>query len=168
MQSHQHLLKFEYPVLLHFPAAHLRAYTVETIVAEKLEALVVLGMANSRLKDYYDLFLISNTFTLKHRSLAEAVRRTFERRGTRAEGTPVGLTNDFAAVWEIRWRAFLGRERMIVVPDNLAVVAARLRDFLVPTMNGSDLNSDWLPGAPGRESKEESAGADRGPTAWSV
>ena len=46
---------------------HLRAYPIETIVAEKLEALVVLGIVNSRLKDCYDLFLISHTFTLKHR-----------------------------------------------------------------------------------------------------
>lgn len=52
-------VEIEYPALLEFPAPRLRAYPVETIVAEKLEALVVLGMANSRLKDYYDLFLIS-------------------------------------------------------------------------------------------------------------
>jgi hypothetical protein len=142
-------VEIEYPVLLQFPAPHLRAYPIETIVAEKLEALVVLGMANSRLKDYYDLFLISHTFTLKQRLLAEAVRHTFERRGTAIpEGTPVGLTDDFAAAWEPRWRAFLGRERMIAVPDNLAVVAAGLRDFLVPTMNSSDLNSEWQPGGP--------------------
>lgn len=142
-------VELKYPVLLQFPAPHLRAYPVETIVAEKLEALVVLGMANSRLKDYYDLFLISHTFTLKQHSPAEAVRRTFERRSTAIpKGTPVGLTNDFAAVWEPRWRAFLGRERMIVVPDNLAVVVASMRDFLMPAMNSSDLDLEWLPGGP--------------------
>src|SRR5712664_2284529 len=75
-------VEIDYPTMLDAPAPHLRAYPVETVVAEKFEALVTLGMANSRLKDFYDLWLIAQTFKFGQSPLAEAVRRTFERRGT--------------------------------------------------------------------------------------
>src|SRR3979411_265842 len=64
-----------YPTLLDAPAPHLRAYPVETVVAEKFEAMVTLGMANSRLKDFYDLWLISQTFEFRRSVLVDAVRR---------------------------------------------------------------------------------------------
>jgi predicted nucleotidyltransferase component of viral defense system len=145
-------VEIDYPTLLEFPAPHLRAYPVETIVAEKLEALVVLGMANSRLKDYYDLFLISRTFPLEQRALAEAVRRVFERRGTAIpEDIPVGLSHDFAIAWQIRWRGFIGREHMMRVPDDLAAVVARLRDFLVPVIRHGDEDRRWSPDGPWAE-----------------
>lgn len=129
-------IEIDYPTLLDFPAPHLRAYPVETVIAEKLEALVVLGMANSRLKDYYDLYLISQTFTLEQRPLTEALRRTFARRGTTIpEAIPAGLTDEFARVWQTRWQAFLGRERMIPVPGDLGAVIAGVRDFLAPAID---------------------------------
>jgi hypothetical protein len=66
----------------------LLAYPVETVVAAKFEALVTRGIANSRLKDFYDLYLIAQTFPLETLQLAEAVRRTFDRRGTALPTTP--------------------------------------------------------------------------------
>ncbi len=142
-------VEIEYPTLLEFPPPRLRAYPVETIVAEKLEALVVLGMANSRVKDYYDLFLISQTFTLEQRSLAEALRQTFERRGTAVpEDIPAGLTDEFATAWQTRWRGFVRRERMISVPDDLATVVTRLRDLLLPVIRGRNQDLEWSPGGP--------------------
>lgn len=122
-----------YPALLDNPAPHLRAYPVETVVAEKFEALIKLGMANSRLKDFYDLWLIAQTFELRQSTLSEAVRRTFERRGTALPlDTPVGLTDEFVAAWAAQWRTFLGRERMTAAPEALMVVIADLRTFLMP------------------------------------
>jgi hypothetical protein len=59
-------VEIDYPTLLDAPAPHLRAYPVETVVADKFEAMVTLGMANSRLKDFYDLWLISQTFEFRH------------------------------------------------------------------------------------------------------
>lgn len=118
-------------------------------MAEKLEALAVLGMANSRLKDYYDLFLISQTFTLEQHSLQETARRTFERRGTAISAEiPVGLTDEFAIAWQPRWRGFIGRERMMPIPDDLEIVVARLRDFPVPVAAGVDQHLVWKPGGP--------------------
>lgn len=142
-------IEIQYPALLDFPAPLIRAYPVETVVAEKFEAIVSLGIANSRLKDYYDLLLISLTFTLTQRALSEAVRRTFERRGTPLpDRTPVGLTNDFATAWQARWRGFLGRERMMPVPHDLTEVVAKLRAFSAPILRGLDRDLTWLPGGP--------------------
>lgn len=142
-------IEIDYPTLLDFPAPHLRAYSVETVIAEKLEALVVLGMANSRLKDYYDLYLISQTFTLEQRSLVEAVRQTFERRGTAVpEDIPAGLTDEFATEWQARWRGFVRRERMMPVPEDLGAVVTSLRYLVVPVLGGCDQNVEWPPGGP--------------------
>jgi predicted nucleotidyltransferase component of viral defense system len=70
----------DYPALLEFPAPHLRAYPRETVVAEKLEAIVHLGLANSRMKDFYDLMVLSRSFTFEGDVLVRAIRATFERR----------------------------------------------------------------------------------------
>ena len=136
--------------MLDNPAPHLRAYPVETVVAEKFEALITLGMANSRLKDFYDLWLIAQTFELRQSTLIEAVQRTFDRRGTALPlDTPVGLTDEFAAVWSAQWRTFLGRERMAAAPDALIVVIADLRTFLMPLAARAFAEERvWPPGGP--------------------
>jgi hypothetical protein len=80
-------IEIAYSVLLDYPAPHLRACPVETVVAEKFNAIVVLGIANSRLKDFYDLWLISRTFEFDGAVLSGAVQRTFERREPDANGS---------------------------------------------------------------------------------
>jgi hypothetical protein len=104
-------------------------------------------MANSRLKDY-DLFLISQTFIAGAKIACEAVRKTFERRGTAVpDGIPAGLTGEFATAWQTRWRGFVRRERMMRVAINFAAVAASLNDFLVPVIRGGDQDDlRWSPG----------------------
>ena len=137
-------IEIDYPTLLDAPAPHLRAYPVETVVAEKFEALVTLGMANSRLKDFYDLWVISRNFELRQTALVEAVQRTFERRGTvLPSDTPVGLTDEFAEAWATQWRAFLGRDRMAAAPDAFAATVADIRVFLMPLVVG--LREERLP-----------------------
>jgi Nucleotidyl transferase AbiEii toxin, Type IV TA system len=143
-------VNISYPTLLDNPAPQLLAYPVETVVAEKLEALVTLGMANSRLKDFYDLWLISQTFELGEATLTDAVRSTFKQRGTAlVADVPVGLSDKFAAAWAAQWRAFLTRERMTAAPDALAVVVADLRLFLMPLLDStSSDNRVWPPAGP--------------------
>ena len=142
-------VEIDYPVLLDAPAPHLRAYPVETVVAEKFEALVTLGMANSRLKDFYDLWLIAQTFEFRQPVLVDAVRRTFERRETTLPtDTPVGLSDEFATAWAVQWRTFLGRERMAAAPDTFAVVIAALRAFLMPLGFALEEERVWSPGGP--------------------
>ena len=142
-------VEIDYPTLLGNPAPHLRAYPVETVVAEKFEALVTLGIANSRLKDFYDLWLIAQTFEFHHPALCEAVRRTFERRETELPGNvPTGLSDEFAAARGAQWRTFLGRERMVAAPEAFATVIADLRAFLVPLTVAATVDRIWQMGGP--------------------
>jgi hypothetical protein len=142
-------IDIDYPTLLDAPVPHLRAYPVETVVAEKFEALVTLGVANSRLKDFYDLWVISRTFELRQAALVEAVQRTFERRGTiLPSNIPVGLTDEFVVAWAAQWRAFLGRDRMTAAPDAFAVTVADLRAFLMPLVVGLNEERTWPPSGP--------------------
>jgi predicted nucleotidyltransferase component of viral defense system len=142
-------VEIDYPTLLDAPAPHLRAYPVETVVAEKFEAMVTLGMANSRLKDFYDLWLIAQTFKFGRSTLSDAVQRTFERRGTALPADiPVGLTDEFAAARAVQWRAFLTRERMAAAPDGFTTVIADLQAFLMPLLVGSNADLVWPTGGP--------------------
>ena len=144
-------IEIEYPTLLDAPAPILRAYPPETVVAEKTEAIVSLGIGNSRMKDFYDLWTIAQTFAFDGDGLAEAIRRTFERRRTPLpEQVPVGLSGSFALERETQWRAFLARDRLEVAPASLAHVIDDLRAFLKPVLARSEVAS-WPPGGPWTE-----------------
>jgi predicted nucleotidyltransferase component of viral defense system len=141
-------VEIEYPVLLEAPAPVLRAYPPETVVAEKLEAIVSLGVANSRMKDFYDLWMIAQTFTFEGAVLANAVQQTFDRRRTSwPEQTPSGLGEAFANERDAQWRAFLTRDRLAVAPASLIQVNEDLRTFLQPVLERQQLAS-WSPGGP--------------------
>lgn len=119
-----------YPVLLDdLPAPGLRAYPKATVVAEKFQALCALGMANTRMKDYFDLWVLLRDEDLDDPELARAIRATFERRRTpMPDGVPVGLSDAFAADAgkQTQWRAFVGRNKLETVA--LEVVVRALRD----------------------------------------
>ena len=93
-------IEINYPALLDGPAPHLRTYPIETVVAEKFHALAARGITNSRLKDYYDLWLIAKTFDLDKAPLAAAVRQTFSRRETALPREKLtGLTEAYVDTW---------------------------------------------------------------------
>ncbi|PSH62221.1 nucleotidyl transferase AbiEii/AbiGii toxin family protein [Phyllobacterium sophorae] len=148
-------VEIDYPALLDAPAPHLRAYPVETVVAEKFEAMVTLGIANSRLKDFYDLWLIAQTFEFRRSTLIEAVRRTFERRETALPaGIPIGLSDEFTAARSPQWQAFLRRERMAAAPEIFATVIVDLHLFLLPLVDAENDEQSWLPGGPWSKERE--------------
>ena len=125
----------ELPSLLDLPASHLRAYRRETVVAEKLEALVLLGLISSRMKDLYDLDLLRRTFQFDG-GLIVAVHGTFARRGTTIPATvPMGLRDEFALdrVKQTQWRAFL-RKADAAHDRELAEVITELRTWLWPVL----------------------------------
>ncbi len=104
-----------FPALLEFPGATLRAYPREMVVAEKFHAMVTLGMGNSRMKDFYDLFVLASDFEFDGGTLALAIRSTFERRETPIRGEPpLGLSAEFHgdAGKGIQWRSFLRKNRL--------------------------------------------------------
>jgi predicted nucleotidyltransferase component of viral defense system len=142
-------IEIAYPVLLDYPAPHLRAYPVATVVAEKFNAIVVLGIANSRLKDFYDLWLISRIFEFDGAEISAAVQRTFKRRDTPIPAdVPTGLTGLYAEEWGTQWKAFLRREHMNAAPDDLTQVLEDLRSFLVPLTTSLGANLHWHAGGP--------------------
>ena len=73
--------EIDFPTLLDFPAPHLLGYTRETVVAEKFEAMVKLGILNSRMKDFFDIWTLSREFSFDGSTLSKAVKTTFENAG---------------------------------------------------------------------------------------
>ena len=125
-----------YPVLLdEFPAPKLRTYPTYTVVAEKLHAIAVLGMTNTRLKDYFDLSVLLERESLDLPTLAAAVSATFRRRGTELpDDVPIGLSDEFAfdPTRTGLWRAFLKKNDL--APQALAAVVTDLRAALWPAL----------------------------------
>lgn len=125
-----------YPLILtDMPAPQLRVYPKYSVVAEKLEALVSLGMLNSRMKDFFDLWVLAQHSEFDGRLLSRAVAATFERRCTRfSAATPVGLSDEFIAdvQKQKQWQAFLRKNALN--PMALASVVHDLRDFLLPVL----------------------------------
>ena len=144
-----------YPSLLDFPMPEVFAYPREAVVAEKLEALVVLGDRNSRIKDYFDLHYLASHFEFNRARLTEAVRRTFARRGTPVPSSaPIGLTFSY---WDnptrpIQIRAFARRSGLTISdkPGNefIALLAAFLLPILADLTAGKAREGIWLPGGP--------------------
>lgn len=143
----------DYPSLLDFPSAALKAYPPETVVAEKLEALVSLGMRNSRMKDFFDLWVIARTFAFDGQTLSGAVRATFQRRQTPLPvETPLALTEAFAqdAGKQAQWRAFLNRTTLALAPEPLPELIGFIATFALPLLNASEVvvGQRWAPGGP--------------------
>jgi len=145
--------RIDYPTLLDLPAPNLLAYPPETVVAEKYQAMVSLGMVNTRLKDFFDLWAIAGTFAFDGAVLAQAIQATFERRQTRLPQTlPIALTADFAADKQVQWRAFLARTQIALAPEPFPDVQARIEALVMaPTAalnEGRIFTSQWEPGGP--------------------
>lgn len=125
-----------YPVLIaDFPAPQLRTYPVYTVIAEKLHAIALLGMLNTRMKDYLDLWVMLDRETLDSDLLATAIAATFSRRGMAVPANaPIGLTDEFAndPTRQAIWKAFLLKNEIAPkpLPDIVRDLAARLHDPL--------------------------------------
>ena len=120
----------EYPGLLDLPRARLRVYSRESVVAEKLHAMVLLGTRNTRMKDYFDLRALEREGALDPDRLAEAIAATFARRKTAVpDGVPSGLSEEFAtdAASQAQWKAFLTRNRL--EGPAFAEVVREVREF---------------------------------------
>lgn len=125
----------DYPVLLDFPAPKLHAYPRETVIAEKLDAMVQLGIANSRMKDFFDLHVLSRSFDFDSTTLVAAVKATFHRRKTPLPGdVPIALTQEFATDKSkaTQWRAFISKSGADFERMSLPQVVADIGAFLLP------------------------------------
>lgn len=144
----------EYPVILNLPAPVLLAYSRETVIAEKLQALTALGMLNSRLKDYFDIWLLSRLYSFEGPILADAIRATFENRSTPVDPEPPGLTQIYSSdpARLRQWSAFQRRTRISTAPETLPDLVQLVREFATPVLSAVAGNvrfkSTWRVGGP--------------------
>lgn len=145
------------PTLLDLPAPHLRVYPRETVVAEKFEAMVRLGLTNTRMKDFYDLLILARRFAFDGSALAAAIQATFARRDSDLpppHRPPLALSDEFAedAAKQAEWHGFLRRNKLESDAITLREVIDELRTFLLsPTVAltaGTGFDQEWEPGGP--------------------
>jgi Nucleotidyl transferase AbiEii toxin, Type IV TA system len=135
------------PALLNLPEVRLKAYPKESVIAEKTEALVKLGIANGRLKDFSDLYVLAGSDKFEGTLLSRAISATFARRKTALPSKPpVGLTSEFYSDPDkiIQWNAF--RKRIPSLADlEFRAVGERLMRFLLPPLLNGSFQATWLP-----------------------
>jgi predicted nucleotidyltransferase component of viral defense system len=145
----------EYPTLLDLPAPRIRAYSRESVVAEKLNAVVSIGVQNSRMKDFYDLVALAGAFPFEGAVLTQAVKATFSRRRTQVpDPVPAGLSEEFGSMPDKRmqWAAFLERGRLPVPTGEFSEVVQKVREFLWPVLQAvaqdQKFDRGWKAGGP--------------------
>ena len=139
----------EYPTILDLPAPRLNGYSRETVVAEKFETMVKLGLVNSRMKDFYDIWLLSQQFDFEGSVLSNAITRTFVHRKTQMLAAPTALAPVFGddGQKQTQWRAFLRKTQLTDAPAALPDVIGVLALFLLPMaqtiVDGRAFNHTW-------------------------
>lgn len=146
-----------FPAMLEFPTPVLQAYPRQTFIAEKYQAMVSLGIANSRMKDFFDLWVLARSFEFDGPLLCRAIRATFNRRTTAlpTEG-PLALTSEFGAdITKVKqWGAFAKKGKLDICGTTLEQVCAFLHGFLMPPTSAlvaaSPFERFWPPAGPWR------------------
>lgn len=141
-----------YPTLLALPSPKLLVYPKETVVAEKFHAMVLLAMTNTRMKDFYDLWVLTTTQEFQGHIILTAIQRTFEKRASVAliSETPIALTEEFYndAGKKAQWSSFLKRTK-ITSNTSLAETITKLHDFFIPMsdalLRGESFDFIWYP-----------------------
>jgi hypothetical protein len=148
--------EIDFPTLLDAEPLRIRAYPRETVVAEKVEAMVHLGIANSRMKDFFDIWFLARNFAFEGRVLSAALRATFVRRGTSIPAVPpVALTAAFAADASkmAQWKAFVARAglaRDVSLADVVEAVAGFAWPPLEAAREARPFSGLWAPLGPWR------------------
>lgn len=140
----------EYPTLIDGESPRIKAYTLESAIAEKYQAMVDIGLVNSRMKDYFDIYYLTKNKSFDGHQLQEAIKRTFQRRKTEIpQEIPAALTNSFYEdeTKVKQWNAFIAKISDDQVPQNLKEVVSRVSNFLWPVTQGIregvPLTADW-------------------------
>lgn len=130
--------EIKFPTLLEFSPPKIRAYPPETVIAEKLQAMVLLGIANSRMKDFYDIWLLSKQFPFEGTLLSQAIQKTFERRKTPLPSElPFALTSEFydVPVKQSQWKAFIRKNKLLPHEEiEFSTVISHIKIFLMPIL----------------------------------
>lgn len=147
-------MRVTFPALLPLDPPQIYAYQREAVIAEKLQAMVVLDIRNSRMKDFFDLWVLCRTWSFEGEPLRKAIVSTFERRSTPLPiDAPFALTDDFLLDEQktAQWTGFLRRLRLQEEAPDLKTVGRELRGFLAPVLSSDTPQAlTWLPGGPWR------------------
>lgn len=139
----------DFPTLLDSPVPRLLCYSRESAVAEKFEAMVTLGELNSRMKDFYDIWLLSRQFDFEGTTLAEAIRLTFEHRDTALPRVIEAFSRTFIDTKQVQWTAFHKRLGQDSVPASFSDVVTVINSFLGPIvmalLSGTSIATKWKP-----------------------
>ncbi len=141
-------IDLDYPPMLDMPAANVRAYPVETVIAEKFQAMVELGIRNSRMKDFFDLWAIALTMEVDGAALAKAIKSTFERRQTEPpQARPLALAAEFVEDPSklTQWAAFVRRMTTTLTPVSLQETVDVVADLVMPAARGQSIGRSWNP-----------------------
>lgn len=134
-------VNIEYPTLLDLPTPQLRAYSKETVIAEKFHAMVHRGIANTRMKDFYDLWVLATTYQLEANVLKNAIKATFKRRETQLPiAPPLALTAEYAEdpTKLAQWSAFVRKGKLLTLDSiTLKQVVPILEKFIMPVITAS-------------------------------
>jgi hypothetical protein len=144
-----------FPTLLDFPAPRLPTYPKETVVAEKFEAITRLGLANSRMKDFYDLWVLASDFQFSGQTISSAILNTFNRRKTPfPKGTPEAFQASFIQnqLKQTQWQAFVRKTSFVKVEKDFGKTIDFLRSFLLPPIESiqktNSFKMNWSAGGP--------------------
>lgn len=138
--------KLTIPSLLDFPSPQLKSYPREVVVAEKFQAMVMLGMTNTRMKDFYDIWSLSRNFTFDGGRICRALKVTFKRRKTALPDVPpLALTEEFSAdsIKATQWLAFLKKGKLEAKTPALTEVVNGIEPFLMPPSIASATNKTF-------------------------
>ena len=148
-------IEIDYPTLLDMPSPHIKAYPIETVVAEKLETIVSKGILNSRMKDFYDLRVLAQEFEFNGSSLSEAIKATFARRGTSIPNDqPAAFTEEFYTNpdKQVQWQAFLRTSKLESSKRELPEVINDIQRLIIPLLNAAakdeSFSMNWTAGGP--------------------
>jgi predicted nucleotidyltransferase component of viral defense system len=148
-------LAIQFPVMFDLPAPVLNAYPRPTVVAEKFQAMVALGIGNSRMKDFFDLWVLGHAFAFDGATLGRAIRATFRRRKTAIPTeSPLALTAEFGndAAKVKQWQAFVRKGKLDTRQSTLEQVCEFLKGFLMPPTlalaAGEGFEKTWPAGGP--------------------
>lgn len=148
------------PTLLDFPPPELQGYSRESTIAEKFQAMVYLGAINTRMKDFYDTWLLATRFDFDGRILAQAIRETFRARQTALPPSPAVFSDAFANDDEkqTQWTAFVRQHQVAGAPITLVETLRFIATFLQPVLYalaaGELFSGHWPPGGPWTSQKE--------------
>ena len=131
-----HPTKEDYPTLLEFPAPNILCYSRESSIAEKVEAVIKLGSINSRMKDFYDIWMLSRQFNFDEKTLTKAIHATLGHRKTAIPNTIEAFSEDFAETKQKDWTAFCNNLKLEkrIAPKSFSEVIAVIRAFIGPLL----------------------------------